>query len=190
MTLVGSCRDSGWALCCASSLSNCYIPLSCIAVHGRLARCSDSIGLGLCVWVCFVCAGVWQPSRFEDHLEIWRIPQGTLTKRSCTNVHEAAQAEKQKAGTREEHILLCCLCIYWQAHAGMPFEIQSFLLQGIWKNGVPYNTFPQRAGGGKTLIWGFTWCVSNILQLFSRKVFFFSPIFIKHHNHHLFQHRT
>lgn len=189
MTLLCSCRDSGSSLCCGSSLSNRCILLSCIAVHGRLAGCSDSIGLGLlCVYVrVFVCAGVWQLSRFEDHLEIWCIPRGTLTKRSRTNLHEGAKAAKQKVGTRGEHILLCCLCIYWQALAGMPFDFQSFcyrefewtvcLITPSCREHVEEKHWSEVLPG----VW-VTSCSSFPARFF--------PSFRKLHKHHLSQHRT
>lgn len=191
MTLVrGSCRDSGSSHCCGSSLSNCCIPLSCIAMHGRLAGCADSTGLGLlCVCVrLHVCvhAGVWQSSRFEDHPKIWRVPQGTLRK-GLVQICMKEPILKNKRQEQEENIFSGASCV----SAGSPLlkclaRLSKLFLQGIWTNRVPYNTFPQRIGGGKTLIWDFTWCVSNILQLFSRKVFHLRKLY----KHHPSQHRT
>lgn len=186
MTLVGSCRDSGSWLCCGSSLSNCCIPLSCIAAHGRLAGCADRVGLELlCVYLCIcVYARVWQSSRFEDHPKIWRIPQGTRRKGLVLIC-----MKEPRLKTKRRNIFSCVA----RVSVGSPLltclsRLSKLWLQGIWMNCVPYNTFPQGAGGGKTLIWGFQSLLGvsvKTLQLFCCKVIHL-PIL---HKHHLSQHR-
>lgn len=183
MTLVGSCRDSRLSLCCGSSLSNCCIPLSCITVRGRLSGCADRVGLGfLCVHLCIcVQAEVWLSSRLEDHPQIWLIPQGTWRK-GRVQICMKEPRMKNKRQEQEGNIFSCVACV----SVGSPLlkclsRLSKLLLLGIWLNCVPYNTFPQ-GGRGKTC----TWCVSNILQLFSCKVIHLRKL----PKHHLSQHRT
>lgn len=185
MTLVSSCRDSGLRLCCGSSLSNCCIPLSCIAVHGRLAGCTDRVGLGLlCVYLVCVCKSV-------AVIQIWRSPRnmahstGNLTKRSRTNLHEGAKAENKK----EEHILLCCSCICWRSLAEMPVSTLKAFATGNLNELCALQHFPtgcRRRKNTDLRFLAFTWCVNNTPQLFCWELIHLPTL----HRHHLSQHRA
>lgn len=110
---------------------------------------------------------------------------GNLTKRSCTNLHEGAKAQNKK----EEHILLCCLCIRWQSLAEMPVLTFKAFATGNLNELCALQHLPtgsRRRKNTDLRFSAFTWCVCNTLQLFCCEVIHLPTL----HKHHLSQHRT
>lgn len=191
MTLAGSCRDSGSSLRCGSYLSNHCITLSCIAAHGRLAGCADNVGLGSTSVYLRIClhAGAWQSSRFEDHPEIWRIPRGARRK-GLAQICMKEPRLKNKRQEQEGNIFSCAACV----SVGSPLlkclsRLFKAFATGNLNELCALQHLPTGSRRRKNTDLRFsacTWCASNILQFFSRKVIHPRKL----HKHHLSQHRT
>lgn len=122
-------------------------------------------------------AGLWPPSRSEDHPKMDQIPKGFQTKVSHTSAWGSqAMGRKTREGTRDKHTLLCALCICWQAGPSWNSSLSKLCQRQLeWAACL---TSPCRKQGRKETRLNFdpergtTWH-SGVASFFSSFLFFF-----------------
>lgn len=93
-------------------------------------------------------AGLWPPSRSEDHPKMDHVPKGLQTKVSRTLAWGSqAMGRRTREGTRDKHALLCALCICWQAGPSWNSSLSKLCQRQLeW---VACLTWPRRKQGRK-----------------------------------------
>lgn len=148
-------------------------------MHSRLAGCTDRVALGsLCVCVC-----VWQPSTFEDHPEIWCIPQGSKQK-GVQNLHGKNKNMEQEGTYSPVLPASVCVCVV-AILSEKSFSTFKVCATGNLNKRRALQYLPTGGGRRKNTDLKFSACtwLCNILQLFSCSPHKTAP-------HHLSQRRT